>query len=370
MLLGSEYEALSKIGKNYTWHSLTGTFQFSESDYKLRFPEDENLFYLNKIFAKGYANYSKGKQIIVNSVLWIEEFTRLIQKEIGRKGYEYTFEYELKQNTIYVKLKGTEVFKFYVNFQDEIEDYNNTISFVHVPTFNSYIYWLDLLNDPTTLDMFIAFLNKQIAAFNFLRRLRLSFFESLDPSYISEIFNNSIPDYFGQAGFIKGKTSDEQWQWLMKYYLKESLEAYTISRNNIEFMICKLDDYIEILLFDEQGNIKHSQLIDEEFDKLELKLREKITIFRRISMYVNNKATDNARRITQVAGTLLTPINLFILFGISPLGLTWLKDIINSIYSYIAIGLILVCITLGYIFWLVIPNVRLVRFNWKLEYDN
>ncbi|WP_150270794.1 hypothetical protein [Paenibacillus tepidiphilus] len=367
MLLGSEYETLTKIAMNYTWHSVTGSFRFSESDYKLKFPDDVNLYYLNKIIAEGYANYS-GNQIIVNTEPWINEFTRLIQNEASRKGFKYTFEYKMELNNIVVRLKDTEVFNFKVNFSDEIIDYNNTISFVYVPTFDSYLFWLDMLNDPVMFDMFLAFLNKQISAFNFGRRMKFTFFENLDLSYLSEIYNHSIPDYFCQANFVKGITSNEQWQWLMKYYLKEDLESYSLKKNQTEIIVCKLNGNIEFVSFDDEGNIYYSRTIQEEINKLESKLKDKVSSFRTINMYLNNKATDNARKISQIAGTLITPINLFILFGISPLGLTWMKDILNSIYSYIVIGILLFAIILGYVFWLVIPNIKLFRFSWKLEY--
>ncbi|MEC0089881.1 hypothetical protein [Paenibacillus macquariensis] len=370
MLLGSEYDTLTKIAMNYTWHSVTGTFQFSENDYKLKFPDDANLFYLKKLVIKGFVKYSTRTQLVVDTVGWITEFTSLVEKEVKRKGYEYRFEYNLQENVIKVKSKDTEIIEFNVNFCDEILNYNNTISFVYVPTFDSYVFWLDILNDPRMFDMFLAFINKQISSFNFQRRFSFTFFENLDASFLSEIYINSIPDYFKQASFTKSKVINEQWQWLMKLYLREDLDAYIVEKDNIYLIICKLDGRLEFVSFDDEGNIDYSQTIIDELDKLESKLREKVTSYRRIKLHVNNKVTDNAKTTTQIAGVLITPVNLLILFGISPLGLTWMKDVINSIYSYIFMGVLLVLIIMGYIFWLVIPNIKLLRFNWRLKYDH
>jgi len=368
MLLGSEYEIMTKIAMNYTWHSTTGTFQFSENDYKLKFPEDHNLFYLQKLIIKGYAKYGKSNQIIVDSVLWINEFISLLQKEIIFKGYDYNLTYNLKENIIVIKLKDKEMYKFHVNFKSELSNYDNIISFVYIPTLESYIFWIDILNDPIMLDMFLAFLDKQLKSFNFKIKLSFSFFDNLDRSFISEIFNESIQNYFQDGGFTKNRLTDEQLQWIVKYYLKEDIEAYNFKKDNIDIIICKLEERIDFLSFNELGAIYYTSSVYEEFEKLEKKLKMKVSSFRHVNMHVNNKSADAGRKITQTMVIILTAINALIMYGVSYLKIIWIEEIFHSVIFYVSVVLLLIFLVIGYIIWLIIPNIRLFRFNWKLKY--
>ena len=369
MLLGSEFETLSKIARQYTRHSVTGLFQFSEKDYATRFPEDHSLNYLQKLINKGYAGYSSKNQVIIDSYKWVHEFTKYLEAEIHRRGYKYTLEYNLKENIIEVKENNIDLIKFHINFVDEVLNEENVINFVYVSTFDSYVYWLDLVNDPLMFDMFLHFINKQINAFKYSNRIRFSFFENLDISYLSEIFNVSIPEYFKQGKFIISKPTEEHLQNLFKLYKESNINAFSVNKGDISFFICKFEDRIEFISFNEEGNIMYTQSTLNEINNLEKLLRIKVSNFRRIILMQNNKITDNARKTTQIAGMLLTPINLFILFGISPLGLTWVKKAVNSTITYILMGVLLILITLGYVFWLVIPSIRLFRFNWSLKYE-
>ncbi|MCL9659431.1 hypothetical protein L2089_01970 [Paenibacillus hunanensis] len=368
MLLGSEYEMITKIAMNYTWHSTIGAFQFSENDYRLKFPEDNNLFYLKKLISKGYAEYINNNQLKVDSVVWVNEFIKKLQKEISLKGYDYILSYNLQENTILIKLKDKELFKLNANFNSNTSNYDTIISFVYIPTLEPYIFWMDLLNDPILLDMFLAFLEKKLSSLNFKFKLSFSFFDGLDNSFISDIFYVSIQNYFQDGGFNLGKLNDQQFQWISKHYLKENIEAYTVKKDDIEIILFKSEERIDFLSFNEMGEIYYNPLVNKEFSKLENALKLKISSFRRVNMYLTNKSADVGRKITQTTIIILTALNLVFMFGVSSLKIIWMDQLLHSMVAYIAIVVLLFLIILGYVFWLVVPNIKLITFNWKLKY--
>lgn len=365
MLVGSEYEHISKIAHHYTLHS-NGTYIFSESDYKLNFHEDYNLFYLSRLEELGFIVRERSMiKISINK--WILYFIAKLEAEFKLLGYKLNCQYKEDTRTVYFLDEiGERISAFTINFDPEYDNISdNYINFVHLDTFDFYIYWLDLLNDKQLLDSFYSFLMNEFKSFKYKNRLVFNFFDGIEDQFLMQLYYNSIKNYFKEKGMEEFQIPAHISQAVKVLVKKDDFLQYGITIASIQVVVVKLGRTIEFILF-ENGELAQNSKVVKEIQELKEKVLEKVNSYAKIALFNKNKIIDNFKKTIQLVSLLFTPINAILLYGIS-LNIPYLSSLSKNKWIFGTVTLLHIITIVGTVFWVAIPSWRLTRFSWRIK---
>ncbi|MCY9592995.1 hypothetical protein PC41400_27115 [Paenibacillus chitinolyticus] len=362
MLLGSEYEWLSRIAGVYNRHITTGQFQFTENDYKLKFSYDSSLLELEKLIYKGYV-IRRDNLIILDSIQWINTFLDGINKSLIKYNNKLKCEYDLQENKVFIYENNEKIKGYSLNFSKMATPEDEVINFVRLASFDFYIYWLDLLNDNELFEMFYYHLTNKLSKFKYDKRIIFDFLDDLETSEFNEIYETTLKEYFKNKEMDIRELTNDQGQVLKKFLLSDIFNAYSVSIHSCIIFVVKKDKKIEFISY-ETSEIYDESVIGE-IEVLRNKLLKKVTLYRSLNRFNKNKVGENTQKTIQIASLLITPINILLLFGISK-NISWIKDLVNNYYLYIVIVGVLIISLIGAFLWVIIPSIRLSIFKWKL----
>lgn len=368
MLLGSEYELLSYISSVYNRHR-DGYLRFSEEDFRGRFPDKESQVYLRRLESKELVVFRDGF-ILVDSIKWSEFFSCKLNESLNNIDESLFCKFNKELDIIEIfqdeNMKISLTLRYNENEHDKVKD---VVSMHFLTDSDNDLFWLDLLNDTNLINMLYSYIIKEISSLNYKHRLMFSFFEGLEEEYISEIFNKSIKDYFIQGGGKTESLSSETIQILRKYMRKDNPNAYQICLRGINLIISKNERSIEFYVLN-GDKLVYPIEISREIDKLQEKLLNKVSEYRKLTLFVKNKVVENSTKLITLVSVILSPLSV-VLCILTTLGVKFLSGLGNNVYNVYIVGGsgILLVILYILIFKLIyIPAIRLSKFSWQIHY--
>lgn len=365
MLLGSEYELLSHVSSIYKRHK-DGYLRFSEEDFKRHFPEKESQVYLRKLGNKELITFKDGF-IFVDTIKWAEFFSIKLCNCLREIDKSISCEFNRELDTIDItKDKSAKVTLTVKYNEEEVDKEKDVISMFFSSAPDDELFWLDLLNDSNLINLLYSYINREVSSLNYKHRLVFSFFEGIEEEYISEIFNRSIKKYFIQGNGLPSNLSIETMEILGKYMCKEHLNAYQVRIKDVDLIIVKNERNIEFYVFDED-KLEYPNEIILEINKLQKRLQDKISDYRKLTLFIRNKVVENSTKLITLIAVIFSPLSM-ILCALTILGFKFINDVQNNIYVVGVAGIVLLGLYFGifkFIYW---PAIKLSKFSWEISY--
>jgi hypothetical protein len=367
MLLGYEYELLSKIAKYYRRHN-NGTFRFSINDYKLKFSEeDPSLLYLSKLEQIGFV-VRDNELLTLESHKWAEFFISKLEKELKNIDSGITCKYSKEASIIQFYDKDNLITEFYLNYDPKKSDEQKIIHFIHLDTFDFHLFWLDIINDTLLVEMLDSYLKKIIVRLDFDKRIRFNFFDGIESEYLNQIFHTSIKGYFSDAKMEVKDVSTPLNLEIKKFVKKDEFESFEVDIHGNQLIILKVDRRIEFLSL-YNGQLFYSDAVIHEINKLKATLIEKVSNYIKISMFNKHKIIDNTKKSIQLVTLILVPLNALLLY-LNTIGIATFEKITKNPWVIGVLGIILIIILIATLYLVVYPAYQLSRFKWDIKYKN
>ncbi|KKC46949.1 hypothetical protein VE23_07045 [Paenibacillus sp. D9] len=303
---------------------------------------------------------------ILDSTIWVEAFMDEITRKIKDFGVILRCIFDINKSKIDFFIKDEKIKSYDVNFECNKESVaDDVINFVRLPRFDFYIFWYDLLNENSLLELFIGQIKGEITKIRYTKREKFSFLDGIDKTDLSEIFEISIKKYFESNKKTINGVSQEVGLMIKKQLLTDNFEAYSVDFDDFDLLVIKEEKYVSFFCIMDEEFIEYP-VSNTELSILRRELIKKFELYNKLNRFNKNKITDNISKTIQIASLILTPINLFLLYCISK-KIEWVVQIVDNRYIYYALGGILAFISIGVVVWVIIPAIYLARFNWKIK---
>lgn len=360
MLVEYEYELLSYMASK----------SISKSDNVIFVPFnyindlDDNInVYIEKLKGNGIAEINKnGIDICINR--WIEVFLNLVNQKFLKNNINIIANYIDEKKLMIFNVDDTEV-KFNIVIKKESKVYSGDCIFMSLLNLSlGDLYWMDLLNDNNKLQMFYMYLKKEVSRLNIDKYKELNIFEGIQEAHISEIFNVTLRKYFeDRERYII--PIDLETKLLIKDIIKkDELNYYGIDFDEFMLVVAKDNRIIKFIsIKDEQ--IIFSKEIDQTIEDIQCKLIKRVSEFRKLHMFKDNKIIENSSKLTDAAIKLFLPI----ITAINLLGLSQFITVESiSKYRYLTyiISGVLVVLQIYIIILVYIPIYKLAKFKWDI----
>ncbi|MDC0760569.1 hypothetical protein POF51_07695 [Brevibacillus sp. AG] len=367
MLIGSEYLLLSEIASSYVRHG-DKKIRFNIDHFKKKYTESDLLRNVIKLEELDLLTI-KDSFITIDTTKWLNYFAHEIEKQVNILGFKINCSYDAQNDhfSFYENDDHKVFFKANFNPSAEFED-DKVIHFCNIHTFRFRLFWLDILNDRSLLEMFYLYIKNEISYFTEISRPKFKAFEGVDDEHISEIFHVKIPNYFSAGGFIVSRSSPLLGDAIKKAIKVDEYDYLVAEKGDTQLVIIKVGNQLEFLSFKDYV-LCFDDRVNNEIQKLLDKLRRKISLYRELTKLNKIKAVNNTRQIIQSLVLLLTPLNALMLWG-TAIGVSLITNLSKNLFILSGLGLLLLASLLGTIYWVVIPAIRLSKFDWTLKYSD
>lgn len=366
MLWGSEFEFLSMLSKYYIRHK-DGFLKFGEADFRSKFSDDNSLKNLRLLEDKGIVT-RRGTIINVDTKIWVNLFIQELKRQLDNIGFEFQCVYDVEKEAIVFFDEYKQKAEIFINFDpSKYKLKPNIINFCYVDTFETYLFWLNLLLDVNLLCQFVSFINNEISFFNNENIISINYFDGVEDEYISEIYNVIIKNYFNQGGMKEKKLTDEEKDLVKKFTRIDDFLVYGIEiKNGSKLIITKIDRKIVFYHF-KQNTLSFTSETIKEIDKLDKLLRNKVSEYRKLTLFNKNQVVENVQKVSSIFIVFIAPINIIVTI-LTKLGYSFIGDIKNNIWLIITTGVILIVLYIAFFALLIFPAFKLSRFNWDIKY--
>ncbi|EJQ89405.1 hypothetical protein ACQVWH_19080 [Bacillus toyonensis] len=360
MLLGHEYEILSRIPEHFTLHN-SNYFIFNQKKLTDEFHSTE-IDSLMSLTDQGILS-KKSDLIYIDINNWIDLFIKELEKTMTNLGYSFICKYNKDESLIQFQSKESEDIskEFQLNFNpnaEEVYNLNNVIHFCIPMSFEFSLFWLDLINNHNILIMFCEFLNNEFERFQYDKKIRFNFFDGLELGDINHIYHKSISSYFTKKQFNKNIISEELNQKIKMFISKEDYEAYQITINKSNIAVVKLKNEIIFFSFLED-KLYYSQETLQELENLKELLLNKVSEYNQIMLINRTKLIDSKHKSSIIIFNIFSYLAISLNFFIYTLNL-------NNQYLKFATATISIISLLAIIWWIIIPVIKISRFSWEI----
>lgn len=359
-----EYELLSyisNIGINKVNHEIAVSIKRIISE----FGEDTEI-YLD--YLKQNNVITIGEEIItIKCEKWAEIFLDKLKEVLGNNGLAIDCHFNQMECNVEFITNGS-IKNFNLIFkQSDIEKYNyeNNCIFMCMPNYyEQRLFWLDLLNDINVLLMFNAYISNEISNINKDKYRKIVEFDGISDSYISEIYMNSIKEYFKDYR----KKSIIEFPYNYSYIIKKIMASEVESYYGVDFgdeilLVIKRNREITFLTIKDE-DLVYSEKINQEINQLSDRILKKVSEYRKLAMFKENNTIDNTLKLISNLAIFFVPATIIInLLGIFNFNVESIK---NYKIVLIVIMIILVFIQCGIIYLIYIPAIKLTKFKWKI----
>ncbi|MEN1938208.1 hypothetical protein AAIE21_22160 [Paenibacillus sp. 102] len=365
MLVGSEYEILSRIASSYKLQKNSNNIVFSLTDYKVKFQQDDrNLQYLEKLELQGFITI-KNEIVTLNITKWCNFFVEILSRRLVNQGYKYDISYDEKKNLIMVSQDDEMKTELKVNFDPNatLDNDVQTIHFCYLPTLEYYLHWFILINDDNALDIFSFVISNKLKRLNIERQISFNFFSGLDPEDINQIYYVTIKEYFKELNLdILEHVSDTQ--ILYETVKTEEFDAYFVKKGQFRVAVIKIENKIKFITYDQENILVHNTEVENIIINLKGKLIAKVNEFNSIRNINKLKVIDNSRKVAQLLSIILVPINGLILLANS-LNISFIKQITENKLVFWGLILLYIITFILTITTVVVPSIRINTFSWS-----
>ncbi len=359
MLIKYEFEILSYMADK----SIKKTNSILHVPFSIVENLDENIeIILSKLETLNIIHKKKsGIEIDVNS--WMNKFSELLRIEFKKNRMDIECSINQENKEIVFNMNGTNK---HIKMKFDKNDYEyEDIIFMIPEAFNYGVYWIDLLNDVNTLHLFYSYLVNEINMINKYEYKQIDIFDGIEGTHVSEIFNVSIKSYLkNKYSYIYDPNKDIV-KMARKLLKKDEVNSYMVEINGYQLLIIKDNKIIKFLTF-EYDNLVYVREIDDIIVDIREKLIKKVSAYRKLVMFRDNKIIDNSVKIANSASKLLLPTSVIT----SILSLSSLIDI-DRIKHYDKLILIIIIVLVIIQGWIVsfiyIPSYKLGKFKWDID---
>ncbi|HFJ9411716.1 TPA: hypothetical protein ACGW7I_005407 [Bacillus cereus] len=365
MLVGYEYEILSRIASSYKLQKNSNNIVFSLTDYKLKFQQDDkNIQYLEKLELQGFITI-RNEIVILNITKWCNFFVEILSRRLVSQGYKYDILYDEKKNLIMVSQDDEINTELQVNFDPNstLDNDVQTIHFCYLPTLEYYLHWFILINDDNALNIFSFVISNKLKKLNIERQISFNFFSGLDPEDINQIYYVTIKEYFKELNLdILEHVSDTQ--ILYETVKTEEFDVYFVKKGQFRIAVIKIENKIKFITYDQENILVHNTDVENTIITLKEKLIEKVNEFNNIRNINKLKVIDNSRKVAQLLSIILVPINGLI-FLANSLNISFIKQITENKLVFWGLALLYIITFILTITTVVVPSVRINTFSWS-----
>jgi hypothetical protein len=360
MLLGYEFQLLSMIAQEYQVHK-DGFYRLNVADVLKRFPGDEKN--LSKLQFHGLLT-KNDDLILIDCSKWIELFIEKLNKSFLLNFPHYSCSYNDKKEIVFSRDSKEVKFKIKLNDDKKYDD-NNSIYLCYCKTFDTYLFWLDLLNDINLLTMFISYIENELLHLKFLDIYKFDFFQDIQKGLQRQVFE-SIINYFKNKGYRENKKNKEALYIVHKLISSDEMVFFQFNFAELDLIIVEDKNSIKFFPFI-NGNLEYTENLIKELKTLEKILKWKVDLYWNLFMLNQNKVTSNLKNILSISTIFVTGINSLILYAISKqwtsvIGLT------SSSYLIISAMILQLLVLIGTFWWIALPSIRISIFGWKIRY--
>ena len=360
MLVEYEYELLSYFAGKSTIKSDNIVFV----SFNIINALDDNINkYLERLKEYDVVKINKnGVDIYIDK--WVEVFLNFINKKFLINNIDIVAKYINEKNIINFIVDDTEV-NFNIVIKKENKCYSEDCIFMSSLNLSlGDLHWIDLLNDNNKLQMFYMYLKKEVSRLNINKYKEINIFEGIAETHISEIFNVSLKKYFENIKKNEIPVDLETKLLIKNIVKKDNFNYYGIDFGEFMLVVIKDNCLIKFISIKDEEVI-FSKEIDKTIKEIQNKLVNKVSEFRKLHMYKENKIIENSSKLTDSAIKLFLPL----ITAINILGLSKFITV-ESISRYRYIPYIIAGILVGLQIFIIIlvyaPAYKLARFKWDI----
>lgn len=355
MLLAHKYEILSSLLKYYNL----------QSDLTLKFSREN----LEKKIGKENANILLGKDdtiiksekqlIIIDAKSWLHLFVQELNKLLCAKGDNLSCRVSSDYKNIEFFNNEKIMKEFKVNFDPNyFKDYTEeTINFCEILSFTYNIYWLDLINNINTFDMFYEYLVEHFNKLALQVNPRISI-ENLSSDEKRQLYQISIKKYLNEKYHLTEDIGATESNLIRNYIREDNIYICKVNMNGQDIFIIQTRDTIEFIGF-KKTKLNINNVNKREINNLKDSIQEKIVELDKLTFLTKHNFFRDIQGFYKILSTLSilsTPLAaLLLIFNIN------IKILNISI-------LIVISLTYYFIFKMIIaPQLKISKFSWDIK---
>ncbi len=360
MLVNYEYEILSYIISKSTKKSDKVLFV---SFNQIKDVDTDINGYLKLLEDNGILSFNNNNiDIFIDK--WINLFIELLNKEFNKFKMNVKCSYSKDISNLKFDINGSfkKVDIIFVKDRDLYE--NDSIFMCPIGLNIDDIYWMDLINDSNKLQMFYLYLLNEINRINTYSYREINIFEGIEETHISEIFNVSIKKYFKNKKKEINEIDDEIRLITKMALRKNEINCYSVKFEDVDLVLIKEEKNIKFITI-KNGMIVYCSNVDSIIIDIKEKLSKKVSEYRSLIMFRDNKIIENSIKLTDGAIKLFFPLS--IVFSILSLTSLVSVEFIKK-YKYIAYALVFILLLIqGCIIKLLyMPAYKISKFKWDI----
>lgn len=302
-------------------------------------------------------------KVEINIDSWINKFIELLKSEFEKNKMNIECLKNTSDKEIIFNMNGINK-HIKLQFDKNYSKYEDLI-FMFPIEYDQGIYWMDLFNDINTLHMFYSYLINEVNSINTYEYKQINIFEGLEDNHVSEIFNVSIKSYLKNKSKYISDADKETVKITKKLLRKEEVNCYRVDIYDYDLIVIKDEKIIKFLTF-KDDNLVYVREIDDLIIDIRDKLVDKVSEYRKLVMFRDNKVIDNSMKLTNGASKMLLPTSIIV----SILSLSSLIDI-EKIKNYDKLIFIFIIILFMIQVWIIrflyVPSYKLGKFKWDIE---
>lgn len=354
MLLAHKYVILSNLLHHYNMHPDL-TLKFSKEDLVKKIGKDDAQILLRQ---DDSIISIENQLIIIDAKSWMKLFEYELNKLMLTKANNFICKVAEDYKSINFLNNDMLVKKFSINFDPSYyrEFIEETIHFCELFSFSYSLYWLNLVNDVNTFDMFYDYLIEHFNKLSFQGNPKI-LIENLSSDEKRQLFEVGVKGYLNKKYQLTEDILADEKNLLRKFVRNDDFVILKAEMNKQDIFIIQTSNSIEFLGFI-KNEISINTVNKQEINKIRERIINKIRELDRISFLTKHNFFRDIQgfyRILSTLGVLSTPLAALLL-------ILDINNVAITIFTSI-----LIILTYHFIFKMVIsPQLKISKFSWDI----